>query len=116
MAKYADKHHQDVYLNVGDLVYVSIAHFLLACYLFCKLTPPWFGPFPSSHSVAFHVQLPGKYGCVHPVFHVSYLQPYLGPASPLPPAPLPLDDMASVEYKVKGILNSYIGYFKLSVL
>ena len=48
---------------------------------------------------------------MHLMFHVSCLWPHLGPALPLPPVPLPLDDIAAGEYKVKDILGSRIGHF-----
>ena len=47
---------------------------------------------------------------MHPVFHVSYLRPHLGPALPLPPAPLPLDDVAAGECEVEDILDSLMGH------
>ena len=97
---------------MGDLVYVSIDHFPLARSLTRKLAPRWVGPFSISavvSPVAFRVALPAEYGRVHPVFHVSYLRPHLGPAPPSPPAPLPLDDVAAGEYEVEDILDSRIG-------
>ena len=47
---------------------------------------------------------------MHLVFHVSYLWPHLGPTPPLPPAPLPLDDVAAREYEVEDILDSSLGH------
>ena len=47
---------------------------------------------------------------MHPMFHVSYLWPHVGPAPPLPPAPLPLDDVAAGEYEFEDILESHIGH------
>ena len=47
---------------------------------------------------------------MHPVFHVSYLWPHLSPAPPLPPAPLPLDDVVAGKYEVEDILDTRIGY------
>ena len=35
---------------------------------------------------------------------------HVGPAPPLPPAPLPLDDVAAGEYEVEDILDSCIGH------
>ena len=47
---------------------------------------------------------------MHPVFHVSYLQPHVGPAPLLPTAPFPLDDAAAGEYEVDDILDSCISH------
>ena len=44
------------------------------------------------------------------MFCVGYLQPHQGPAPPLPPASLPLDDVTAGEYKVEDILESYIAH------
>ena len=60
-------------------------------------------------NVAFCVYLPAEYGCMHPVFHVSVLQPGLGPNPLSPAAPLPLDDVAG-ECEVKDILDSGRGH------
>ena len=38
MAKYVDKHHWDVHLNVGDLVYVSTANFFWQASYFTRLS------------------------------------------------------------------------------
>ena len=46
---------------------------------------------------------------MHPEFHATYLQPHLGPALCLPPAPL--DDVAAGEYKVKDILDLCMSCF-----
>ena len=48
---------------------------------------------------------------MHPMFHVSCLWPHLGPAPPLPPAPLPLNDVVAGEYKVENILDSCKGHY-----
>ena len=55
--------------------------------------------------------MPTEYGRVHPVLYVSYLWPHMGPAPPLPPAPLLLDDVAAGEYKAENILDLHMGYF-----
>ena len=46
---------------------------------------------------------------MQPVFHVSYLWPHYGLAPPLPPAPLPLDDVVAGKYEVEDILDSCLG-------
>ena len=50
-------------------------------------------------------------GCIHPVFHVSYLHPHIGPVPPCPPSPLPLDDNTAGEFKVEDILDSHLGCY-----
>ena len=47
---------------------------------------------------------------MHPEFHVSYLQPHLGPVLLLPKAPLLYDDAVIGEYKAKDILDSNIDH------
>ena len=47
---------------------------------------------------------------MHPVFYLNYLCPHLRPASPLPPALLPLEVGATGECKAEAILDSCIGY------
>ena len=47
---------------------------------------------------------------MHPVFHVSYLLPHLGPAPSLPRATLPIDDMAAGEYEIDEILDLHMGH------
>ena len=59
--------------------------------------------------VAYHINLPAEYGCIHPVFYVSYLHPHIGPVPPYPPPPLPLDDEAAGEFEVEDILDSCLG-------
>ena len=114
MAKYADKHCHDVSLNVGNLVYVLTKHFPLAHQLSCKLAPYWVGPFPINSIiswVAYCIKLLEEYGCIHPMFHVSYLHAHVGPVPTYPPSPLPLDDDTAGEVQVEGILDSHLGCY-----
>ena len=55
--------------------------------------------------------MPEEYGRIHPVFHVSYLRPHIGPVPPCPPSPLPLNDNAAGEFEVEDILDSHLGHF-----
>ena len=59
----------------------------------------------------YHINLPEEYGCIHPVFYVSYLHPHVEPVPPCPPSPLPLDDNAAGEFEVKDILDSHLGHY-----
>ena len=114
MAKYADKHHHDISLNVGDLVYVSTEQFSLACWLSHKLASCWVGPFPINSIiswVAYHINLPEEYGRIHSIFYVSYLHPHIRLVPTHPLLPLLLDDSAAGEFKVKDILDSCLGRY-----
>ena len=106
MAKYTDKYYRDISLNAGNLVYVSIDHLPLVYQLSGKLAPCWFGPFSISSIiswVAYHINLPEEYGHIHPVFHVSYIWPYVEPVPTRPPLPLPLNSNAASEFEVEDI-------------
>ena len=59
----------------------------------------------------YHINLLEEYGRIHPVFHVSYLHPHVGPVPPCPPSPLQLDDNAAGEFEVKDILDSCLGCY-----
>ena len=69
------------------------------------------------NDVAFHLDLP-PHMHLHPVFHVSLLEPYIGSSIPnrvvLPPPPVQLVD--GPEFEVKAILDSTIIRKKLYYL
>ena len=97
---------------MGDLVNILTEHFPLACYLSDTLAPHWVGPFAISSiisRVAYHSNLPKEYGHIHPIFHVSYLCPHVGPVHPCPLLTHPLDNEASGEFEVEDILDSLLG-------
>src|SRR6266481_9607290 len=78
-----------------------------------KLDHRFLGPFPVVEMVSSHavqLGLPLTLQRIHPVFHVSLLEPTSSSAIPNhvkdPPPPLELDD--SDEYQVQQILNSKI--------
>ena len=50
------------------------------------------------------------------MFYISYLQTHLGPAPPLPTAPLLFDHTAAGEYELEDILDSCIGHFETKYL
>ena len=98
--------------KAGDSVWLDARNIKTKCPS-KKLNHRHLGPFPivemvSSH--AAHLGLPLALQCIHPVFHISLLQP-TDPSSILnwsdnPPPPLEVDD--SMEYKVYCILDSKI--------
>ena len=119
MARYTNKHHQDTHLNVGNLVCMFTANLPLGIQLSSKLTPHWVGSFPincSISSIAFYIQLPAAYGCVHPLFHVSYLWPHLGPTPSLPLAPYHLIILFLVKMRQKTSQINAQTILKLSIL
>ena len=59
----------------------------------------------------YHINLLEEYGCIHPIFHVSYLHPHIEPVPACPPSPLPLDANAADEFEVEDILDSHLGCY-----
>ena len=115
MAKYADKHHYDIFLNVGDLVYVSTEHFLLG-HASCLISSLHVGVdlFPSValfRGLYIILTCQKKKGRIHLVFYFSYLCPHVGPVPARPPSPLPLDDNAAGEFEVEEILDSCLDHY-----
>ena len=96
-------------LSVGDLVFLDRRHLKTLCPS-NKLDAKKLGPFKITRQinpVAFELKLPTSMK-IHPVFHVSLLEPRL--TSPLqirqqPPPPILVDD--EPEYEVESILDSH---------
>ena len=59
--------------------------------------------------VAYHTKFPEEYRHIHPIFHVSYLHPHVGPVPTHPLSPLLFDDDTAGEFEVEDILDSYLG-------
>ena len=53
----------------------------------------------------------GEYGCIHPIFYISYLHPHVGPVPTHLPPPLLLNDAAAGEFKVEDSLDSHLGHY-----
>jgi hypothetical protein len=71
-------HRRDVTFSVGDLVRLSAANLSLPSTMSKKLAAKYLGPFPVQQvisPVAYRLKLPPTLK-VHPVFHVSLLQPW----------------------------------------
>jgi len=76
-----------------------------------KLSDKYLGPYKIINKVGSHsftLQLPETFRAVHPVYHISMLEPHSPNAIPNridePPAPIKID----VEYKIAEILDSKI--------
>src|SRR5258705_608036 len=109
--KYADEHRSLApLLKIGDQVYVKAKYF-------CttrpskKLSKKNLGPYeviaiPRSHSFTLH--LLDHFRSVHPVFHISQLEP--AQPDPFPqcaePPPPPVEIDGDIEYEVSEILDS----------
>jgi hypothetical protein len=96
--------------KVGDKVYVKAAHFRTTRPS-KKLSEKNFGPFEIIAKVghaSFTLRLPDQLRAVHPVFHVSQLEPATPNTIPnriqSPPPPIEVDD--DIEYEISEILDS----------
>ena len=108
-ARYYDARHKHVEYNVGDKVWLMSSNIRTQCPS-KKLDWKRLGPYPIVEKIgtqAYRLQLPPSLK-VHPVFHVSLLDPYKeseipGRTQP-PPPPIVIEDQ--FEYEVEEILNS----------
>ena len=70
-----------------------------------KLPPRWVGPFKvlqQIEAIAYRLDLQGRFHQLNPVFHTSYLKPYLAEGtSGAPPEPGELE--GQLEYQVEVI-------------
>src|SRR3984885_12387754 len=96
--------------KVGDKVYVKATHFRTTRPS-KKLSEKNFGPFEIIAKVghaSFTLRLPDQLRAVHPVFHVSQLEPATLNTIPnrvqSPPPPIEVDD--DIEYEISEILDS----------
>ena len=83
-----------------------------------KLGPKKLGPFKILAMVgsrAVRLELPSSLA-IHPVFHVSLLEPYVDGGRLQPPPPPPVVVGSDVEYEVEKILDSRRRYRKLQYL
>ena len=76
-----------------------------------KLDHKRLGPFPIARGIsshAFRLDLPRSLRFIHPVFHVSLLEPYHPNSIPnrTQPPPLPVEVDGETEYEVSAILDS----------
>ena len=117
--KYSDRRRKDAQFRIGQDVFISTAN-MSTNRPSKKLDYKKIGPYPiiaKINDVAFKVKLPRNMR-IHPVFHVSLLEPAFADPDPNrkrpPPPPLLID--AEFEYVVEGILDSRYFRNKLQYL
>ncbi|MBW0573434.1 hypothetical protein O181_113149 [Austropuccinia psidii MF-1] len=83
-----------------------------------KLFERWLGPFPILKKVsthAYHLKLPSQWKSIHPVFHISLLEPVKTSTIPNwhqePPPPIIIEE--EEEWEVSQILDSKLKRRKL---
>ena len=96
--------------RVGDLVWLNAKN-IKTKRPSKKLDHKRVGPFKISRAIsthAFRLDLPREFRFLHPVFHVSLLEPYHSNTIPLrrQPPPLPVEVDGETEYEVSAILDS----------
>jgi hypothetical protein len=111
MAAQANVHRRDVVFSVGDKVRLSAANLSLPSSMSRKLTARFLGPFDVERVVSpvvYKLKLPDSLK-IHPVFHVSMLQPWRVDAEfpahqsvPTRPPPVDVDDN---RYEVDRLLD-----------
>lgn len=111
-ARYADQHRQDLSLEIGSQVLLNAEH-LKTTRPSQKLSHKRVGPFTilkKIGNVAYKLDLPPTWSGLHPVFHVSMLEPWTDPLSGTKeprdeqPPPPDLIDHAE-EWEVEQILD-----------
>jgi hypothetical protein len=103
----ADRKRVDMNHAVGDQVLLSTKNMMLKhAERSRKLMPRWVGPFKVLQKVgnlAYRLEMnPGWR--IHPVFHVSLLEPYRSDGRVQPP-PIPIELEGHLEYEVECILD-----------
>jgi len=98
--------------KIGDEVFV-LSKFIKTTRPSKKLSEKYLGPYkiigqPGSHSFTLH--LPDSMRAIHPVYHVSMLEP--SPPNTIPnriqPPPPPVEVDGDLEYEIEEILDSKI--------
>ncbi|MBW0538549.1 hypothetical protein O181_078264 [Austropuccinia psidii MF-1] len=109
--RYADKSRANPpVFNPGDMVWLFSKN-IKSTRPTKKLSERWLGPFPILKKVsthAYHLKLPSQWKSIHPVFHISLLEPVKTSTIPNwhqePPPPVIIT--AGEEWEVSQILDS----------
>ena len=103
---FADQKRREVSYEVGDSVLLSSKNLPIRFTGSGKLLPRYVGPFKVVQrigSLAYKLDLPAHYR-IHPVFHVSLIEPYRADGRYQPPPP-PTEIEGALEYEVDRILS-----------
>ncbi|MBW0522633.1 hypothetical protein O181_062348, partial [Austropuccinia psidii MF-1] len=106
--------------NPGNMVWLSSKN-IKSTRPTKKLSERWLGPFPVLKKVsihAYHLKLPSQWKSIHPVFHISLLEPVKTSTIPNwhqePPPPIIIEE--EEEWEVSQILDSKLKRRKLCYL
>ncbi|MBW0479620.1 hypothetical protein O181_019335, partial [Austropuccinia psidii MF-1] len=116
--RYADKSRASPpVFNPGDMVWLSSKN-IKSTRPTKKLSERWLGPFPILKKVsthAYHLKLPSQWKSIHPVFHISLLEPVKTSTIPNrhqePPPPIIIEE--EEEWEVSQVLDSKLKRRKL---
>ncbi|MBW0559349.1 hypothetical protein O181_099064 [Austropuccinia psidii MF-1] len=116
--RYADKSRASPpVFNPGDMVCLSSKN-IRSTIPTKKLSERWLGPFPILKKVsthAYHLKIPSQWKSIHPVFHISLLEPVETSTIPNwhqePPPPIIIEE--EEEWEVSQILDSKLKGGKL---
>lgn len=113
-AEYANKTRKDIRFNVGDKVRLSTVNLKLPSTMSAKLQAKFVGPcsvIQVINPVAYKLKLPDALSRLHPVFHISLLQPWRDDKEfpdHVPTAPLPAVYENDDQYYVEALLDKRV--------
>ena len=116
MAKHYDKKHKDRTYRLGEMVMLSTKNIRLRR-ASKKLADRYVGPFEVIKVIgknAYRLNLPKKYGRIHPTFHVSLLERYIHREGAEIPEPIDID--GEEEWEVEQILDEVGSHAKRKFL
>jgi hypothetical protein len=107
-AKYYNKRHTPKEYKVGDWVLLASKNIAMPRPS-KKLDHRFLGPFQIEEPIgkqSYRLVLPKAYSRIHPVFHVSLLEPYhCREGEAIPPPPPPIQQSDGEEYEIEQVLD-----------